>query len=155
MVADKNIRIERTDSESVDFKKLIKMLDEDLWEVNGEEQAIYHESNQIEPIDTAVVVYVDNQPVACGCFRNYTPSVAEIKRMFVDKKHRGKGLSRLVLNELEKWAGESAYSRLILETGTLQVEAIGLYKSQGYTRIANYGMYEGLESSICFEKILI
>lgn len=154
MEIPKNIRIQRTDSENPDFKSLVKLLDEGLWEVNGEEQAVYHESNQIEHIDTVVVVYDFEQPVACGCYRNYSEQVAEIKRMFVNKSHRGKGLSKLVLKELEKWAFEQSYHTIVLETGTLQVEAINLYKSQGYSRIANYGMYEGLENSLCFEKLL-
>ena len=42
----------------------------------------------------------------------------------------------------------------MLETGDKMLEAIGLYKKSGYKIIKNYGQYENIESSICFEKEL-
>jgi hypothetical protein len=39
-----------------------------------------------------------------------------------------------------------------LETGVRQPEAISLYESMGYHRIANYGEYRDSGLSVCFEK---
>jgi hypothetical protein len=50
------------------------------------------------------------------------------------------------------WAGELSYKKCILETGIRQAEAIGLYRKSGYVLIPNYGQYEGIENSVCFEK---
>jgi len=36
----------------------------------------------------------------------------------------------------------------------LQVAAIALYEAQGYVRIPNYGIYEGKQSCLCYEKVL-
>lgn len=43
-------------------------------------------------------------------------------------------------------------SKCILETGVRQPEAIALYKKNGYVQIPNYGQYEGVSDSLCFEK---
>jgi GNAT superfamily N-acetyltransferase len=67
-------------------------------------------------------------------------------------EYRGKGVATLVLKELEKWSLELNFTRLILETGIKQPEAIGLYTKNEYTKIPNYGQYENVKSSVCFEK---
>ena len=46
------------------------------------------------------------------------------------------------------------YEKCILETGHKQPEAIKLYTKNLYTVIPNYGQYEGVELSVCFEKVL-
>ena len=74
--------------------------------------------------------------------------------MFVLPERRGKGIAAKVLSELEIWAAELSFEKCILETGKKQPEAIQLYKKSGYVIIANYGQYDGIENSLCFEKKL-
>ena len=74
--------------------------------------------------------------------------------MFVHLDYRGKGISKTVLNELEKWAQDNGFKKAILETGTKQFEAIGLYQKSGYKKIDNYGQYAGIETSVCMLKEL-
>lgn len=97
------------------------------------------------------------EPVACGALRDAAelgPRTGELKRMFVLPAHRGNGHSRAVLVELERIAVEHGYERLVLETGPLQPEAIGLYLSAGYAPVENYGEYVGVADSRCFAKEL-
>jgi GNAT superfamily N-acetyltransferase len=75
--------------------------------------------------------------------------------MYVKPENRGKGISRQILTELETWAQESGYSKSILETGIKQLEAIGLYRTSGYSLIDNYGQYSRMPNSICFGKQLV
>ena len=75
--------------------------------------------------------------------------------MFTIEKGRGQGFASSILAELETWAAELNYSRCILETGKRQVEAIRLYQKNGYHTMANYGQYEGMDNSVCFEKMLL
>ena len=95
-----------------------------------------------------------DEAVACGGLRALDPSSGEIKRMFVPAEHRGRGFSRIVLNGLEKHARSLGWSRLLLETGDRQPEAVGLYESAGYRRIPNFGHYAGSDLSLCFAKNL-
>jgi GNAT superfamily N-acetyltransferase len=99
----------------------------------------------------------DGEPAACGALRDAPELGArtgELKRMFVLPGHRGRGHSRAVLLELERIAVERGYDRLVLETGPLQPEAIGLYLSAGYRPTDNYGEYVGVVDSRCFAKDL-
>jgi putative acetyltransferase len=101
-----------------------------------------------------IIGRVGGTAVACGGYRPLEPGVAEIKRMFVDRAHRGRGYSKAILRRLEQMAMESGYAAVRLETRYLQTAAIALYEGTGYERIANYGIYEGREGYLCYEKAL-
>ena len=133
---------------------LIRLLDHELWNELKEDQATYDPHNKVPDIDTALVIYLNDEPVAIGCFREYDKTTAEIKRMFVKKEHRGKGLSKRILDELEKWAAEKGYQFAILETSIHFAVAKNLYQTNGYSVIPNYGVYEGLPESVCMKKKL-
>jgi ribosomal protein S18 acetylase RimI-like enzyme len=108
------------------------------------------------------VGYVAGTPVACGGWRprDAEPGQplrdgdAEIKRMFVLVGHRGRGHARAVLGELERTAAAAGRQRAVLETGTRQPEAIALYTSAGYVRMASFGVYREAYGCRCFAKIL-
>jgi len=95
-----------------------------------------------------------DEAVACGGLRAIDATSGEVKRMFVPTEHRGRGFSRIVLNGLEKHARSLGWSRLLLETGDRQPEAVGLYESAGYRRIPSFGHYAGSDLSLCFAKDL-
>ena len=146
------LNIIRTDSTNKDFQDLVFLLDTDLKKRDGEEHTFYRQFNHIDSIKHAVVVYKDKQPIACGAFKQYSDSTVEIKRMFVHSDHRGHGIAKKVLHELEQWAAELKYNTFILETGKRQPEAIRLYEKAGYIRIPNYGQYQNVENSVCMKK---
>jgi GNAT superfamily N-acetyltransferase len=110
--------------------------------------------NKIDLINNVVVAYNNNDAVGCGAMKVYDNQTMEIKRMFVPKHQRGKGIAALVLQNLELWAKELGFKKCILETGDKMPEAIGLYKKCHFKVIPNYGQYKNVSSSICFEKIL-
>lgn len=149
------IQLKRTPSTNPDFRVLVKELDAGLRLTNGDLMNIYDQHNIIENISTVVIAYLNTKAVACGCFKPYNNDAVEIKRMFVMPEARGKGISALVLQELEDWASSLGFKRTVLETGARQVEALGLYKKAGYTFIPPYGPYIGLPDSICLSKDLI
>jgi putative acetyltransferase len=148
------IRITRTDSDNQDFIELVKRLDADLAERDGNEHSFYAQFNKINKIKYVAVAYENSKPVGCGAIKEYAPNIMEIKRMYTSPQSRGKGIASKVLTELEKWAAELSYEKCILETGKKQPEAIGLYKKNGYKLIPNYGQYAEIENSVCFEKII-
>ncbi|QES90406.1 GNAT family N-acetyltransferase [Rhizosphaericola mali] len=149
------MQIIRTDSTHPDFLQLVKSLDADLAIRDGAEHAFYAQFNKVDLIKNVVVLYENEQPVACGAIKEYAPQIFEIKRMFTDPTFRGKGLAGQILNELANWAKELSAEKLILETGLKQPEAIRLYEKNGFQRIPNFGQYVGVSNSVCFEKILL
>lgn len=149
------ITLKRTDSDDADFRLLITELDANLREIYDELMNTYDQHNIIEQIGTVVLAYDDAGPVACGCFKTYDAGTVEIKRMFVRKDARGKGISTRILAGLEQWALELGYKKAVLETGEKNTEALGLYHKAGYRQIPNYGPYVNLPTSYCFGKTLI
>jgi GNAT superfamily N-acetyltransferase len=103
----------------------------------------------------------DGVPVACGGWRardggepGLRDGDAELKRMYVAPAARGRGLARAVLAELERSAAAAGRTRMVLETGTEQPEAIGLYTSAGYAPIEKFGLYRCAAESRCYGKYL-
>lgn len=149
------LNIIRTDSTDRDFRALVALLDQELLVRDGEEHEFYAAYNKINSLAHVVVAYRGELAVGCGAVKKYAEDVAEIKRMFVLPEKRGQGIAGEVLVELERWARELGFAECILETGKKQPEAIRLYQKSGYTRIPNYGQYEGVVNSVCMKKQLI
>lgn len=148
------ITLTRTTSENKDFVELVRLLDADLSERDGEDHAFYAQFNKIDMIKHAVVAHQAEQPVGCGAVKAYAAGTGEVKRMFVRPEFRGKGIAGAILGELETWANEIGFHTLILETGKAQPEAIRLYIKSGYDMIPNYGQYENVENSVCMKKVI-
>lgn len=136
------------------FVALTQALDADLGARYGERMDFFGAYNGSADVETALVARLDGEPAGCGCFKSFADGVVEIKRVFVKKELRGKGVARAVLSELERWAQERGNDRAVLETGLAQPEAIRLYEAAGYRRIPNYEPYIGVEESVCYQKTL-
>jgi GNAT superfamily N-acetyltransferase len=144
----------RTTSDNKDFQQLVSELDADLRIRDGEDHAYYAQFNKIDKIKHVVIAYEENTAVGCGAVKEYTADTMEVKRMYVLPEKRGHGVASVILKELENWTLELNYSTCILETGKKQPEAIALYLKNNYTIIPNYGQYEHMDNSVCFEKVL-
>ncbi|MCL9804876.1 GNAT family N-acetyltransferase [Flavobacterium amniphilum] len=145
------MKLIRTTSDNPDFKTLSALFDEYLVDIDGEEREFFAFYNNVQ-LDHVLVVYENEEAVGCGAFKKFNDSTAEIKRMFVHPDQRGKGIARLILEELENWAKDFGYHNYILETSPKLESAIALYKKTGYHLIPNYGQYIGVENSICMKK---
>jgi GNAT superfamily N-acetyltransferase len=107
-----------------------------------------------------VIGYADGEPVACGGWRvrhageggPLRDGDAEVKRMYVAAAYRGRGYARAVLAELERTAAAAGRRRIVLETGTMQPEAIALYASAGFAPMPAFGAYAGSQASRYFAK---
>jgi GNAT superfamily N-acetyltransferase len=150
-----NIETIRTNSKNADFAHLIALLDKSLWESYPQKDNNYWGNNIIEFNQNVILIYRQNKPVACGCFKKYDADTIEIKRMFVAPEARGLGLAKKVLQQLELWANEQAYSFSVLETLYKQKAAISLYQKVGYEITANYEPYLNSKNSICMKKNIL
>jgi len=108
------------------------------------------------PLGTFLVAWLDATPAGCGALKplDSDPSVGEIKRMYTAPSARRQGVSRRLLEHLERAAAELGYRRIQLETGLAQPEAMALYESHGWHRITPYGHYKHSPQSVCFAKDL-
>jgi putative acetyltransferase len=101
-----------------------------------------------------VAAYRGGEPVGCGAVRKIDETTAELKRMYVAPAARGLGLGGRLLDALEHEARALGVTRLVLETGERQHEAIRLYERAGFARTERFGEYVGSPLSLCMEKRL-
>jgi putative acetyltransferase len=148
------LQLKRTTSQNKDFQQLVKDLDAFLAVTDGDEHDFYNQFNKIEGLQYVVVAYLNEIAVGCGAIRAFDSETVEVKRMFTLSNYRGNGIASQILADLELWSQELGYKRCILETGIRQVEAIALYKKNGYELIPCYGQYLNVENSRCYGKPL-
>ena len=92
--------------------------------------------------------------LGCGALRPLSATTAEVKRMYVVPAARGTGVAAAVLRALGDAARDLGLTRLVLETGTAQPDAIRFYEREGYTPIPNFGPYAGEPLSLCYGRDL-
>jgi len=145
----------------------------DAVKLNDEVQAEYHvrygdggDATSLNPADfeppngVYFIAYDEtDSPVATGGWRardtndeGNLDGDAELKRMYVAQTARGRGLARRILTALEEDARAAGRTRMVLETGSKQPEAIALYTSSGYEPCEKFGYYRFHEESRCFAK---
>jgi putative acetyltransferase len=103
-----------------------------------------------------LIAWRHKQAVGCGGVRRSREfdAAGEIKRMYVVDDARRTGVGRALLDALEAEAVRLGYTRVVLETGTGQPEAIGLYESSGFELIESFGIYRDSPLSRCYAKAL-
>ncbi len=92
--------------------------------------------------------------VGCGAIRTLDVHSVEVKRMYVIPEARGFGVGRAMLEALEREALVLGRSRICLETGMRQPEAIALYRRHGYVDVPRFGDYPDSPLSLWLGKTL-
>ena len=108
-------------------------------------------------IDQQVAFFVlraDGEPAGCGGIMFVGKEFGELKRMYVRPRFRGVGFGRMLVDRLAAHARHHGISRLRLETGVHQQEAIRLYERLGFKRIPPFPPYFEDPLSRCYEMRL-
>ncbi len=143
------MELRRTTSEDPVFGALTGALDAELVVRYGPVQDLYKGFNKFA-CETVIVV----GDAGCGCFKPFDAETAELKRMFVRRDQRGRGVASAILAGLEDWARELGFRAMVLETGDLQLEAIAMYRKHGYADMPKFGPYVDLPASVCLRRAL-
>jgi GNAT superfamily N-acetyltransferase len=87
--------------------------------------------------------------LGCIAFRPLSPGIAEIKRLFVRPRERGKGIAKALVAAALNAAHAAGYKEIKLDTLPDMAGAMALYKSFGFAPTEPYGShpYPGL---LCF-----
>ena len=102
-----------------------------------------------------VLARLDGDVAGCAALRPLSRHVAEVKRVYVRRQTRRSGVARAIMHELEQLARAAGFNEIWLETGLPQSDAIRLYESLGYTRIAGFGEYKDEPDNVCFGRRLL
>lgn len=101
-----------------------------------------------------LIARTGGEAVGCGALRRLDSATGEIKRVYVMPFARGARVGGRLLAKLEGCARQLGMYRLVLHTGLRQPEAIQLYKSMGFSRIAGFGKYTASSAGICMAKTI-
>lgn len=156
------LRIERVPMEHPDALRLIAEVQQEYVARYGGPDDTPIEPGYFDPPRGSFFLgYLEDEPVVTGAWRRRddvvvegTRETAEVKRMYVVPRARGRGLARRMLAHLEDTARDAGARVMVLETGLRQPEAIALYISAGYVPIPGFGYYKDAPLSRCFARVL-
>jgi putative acetyltransferase len=97
------------------------------------------------------VARADGVPVGCAALIR-DGEAGELKRMFVLERARGIGVGRAILKAVEAAAVADGMTRLRLESGIHNHEALGLYRRAGYAERGPFAAYQPDPLSVFLEK---
>ena len=80
----------------------------------------------------------DGAPAGCVALHDLGDGICEMKRMFVYPELHGRGVGRALAARIVQEAKAAGYDRMRLDTSIRQGEAMALYESVGFRRIAPY-----------------
>ena len=128
--------------------ELFSKHDDFMIEFLGEDSHYYTRYTENENIENVWVAYEENLPVGCIAYRTKADGIGEVKRLFVKKEYRGKGISKELLRVIERHAGEQGCTKLFLDTRITLEPAVSLYRADGYEIIFQQGLYVQLEKQL-------
>ena len=70
--------------------------------------------------------------VGFGCLRLVNSSTAEIKRVRINHQHRGKGLGKSIIKQIENYCASSDISKILVDTDDRFESAKSMYSGMGY-----------------------
>lgn len=124
--------------------------------------------DQVDPsnVFATLLLRVDGAPAGHAALRDlsgrddyrgglHPDGTAEVKRVYVAPGFRGRGLSRTLMNAAEDVARDAGVRHLVLETGLMQPESLGLYLRLGYDPVESFGVFSDEPGSRCFGKWLV
>jgi putative acetyltransferase len=106
-----------------------------------------------KPDGGLLLVYVNDNPVACAAVRRSDEGTAELKRMYVKNEYRGLRIGVELLKHSLSMAKDLGYKSIRLDTLENMVKAQELYKSFGFYIIPPY-RFNPIPGTVYMEKIL-
>lgn len=103
-------------------------------------------ADMLPPEGLFLVAELGGRPAGCGGWRRHArsddgESFVELKRMYVAPWARRRGVAAALLAELQDTAAAAGHTRIMLNSGRRQPEALALYRATGYTPVPGYGAY--------------
>ncbi|MFE4109989.1 GNAT family N-acetyltransferase [Kosakonia sp. YIM B13611] len=96
-----------------------------------------------------------DEAVGCGAVVLNGDGSGEMKRVFIDPRHRGQQLGEKLIAALEQAAAGQSCHTLRLETGIEQHAAVKLYQRCGYQMCEAFAPYNADPLSIFMHKALV
>src|SRR6185503_10876062 len=154
-MSEAEIDIGPEDPRQPDVRRMIAESDAYMQALYPSESNHLVDADALAASDTVFLVARRNgELLGSVAIRDITTGHAEMKRMFVRREARGIGLGRRLPEALEHAARQKHVSRISLETGIRQPEAIRLSRASGYQDCPPFGTYTSDPLSLFMTKQL-
>ena len=120
------------------FREYQNSLGIDLCFQNFESELAHLPGKYRPPDGRLYLAWEGDQAVGCAGLRKIEEGVCELKRLYVQPSHRGRGIGRQLALEAVKDAREIGYGRMRLDTLPSMLPALELYRALGFKPIATY-----------------
>jgi putative acetyltransferase len=153
VMADEDILIGIEQPRTAEIAALLRERDEYFDALYAREPRVPNPIDVGRPDIVFFTARVSGALAGCGALVEHQ-GYGELKRFYVRPSFRGHGLGRRLLRAVEAEAVRRQCPTLRLETGTLQPEAIEMYRSGGYVTTLPFGHYTDNPLSIFMQKTL-
>lgn len=103
------------------------------------DEELAHLSAEYGPPDGLLLLALaKGEALGCVAMRPFGPGTAEMKRLYVRPKGRGRGLGRTLALAIIDEARRRGYNRMVLDTLPSMTEARALYQELGFRPIPPY-----------------
>jgi ribosomal protein S18 acetylase RimI-like enzyme len=131
-------------AESLGFNLCFQDFDRELAELPGD---------YAPPGGRLLLARVENRDAGCVALRPLSPTVCEMKRLYIRPEFRGMKIGRRLVERLIDEARTIGYSCMRLDTVPAMQEAIELYRSLGFETIPPY-RHNPVPGALFFESRL-
>lgn len=114
---------------SLDFSLCFQDFDKELASLPGD---------YCPPAGKLILAYQYGRLAGCIAMRKFDRITCEMKRLYVKPEFRGKGIGKILAQEIIDDAKQAGYTKMFLDTVPSMKEAISLYHSLGFIEIEPY-----------------
>lgn len=90
------------------------------------------------PTGCLLLVYENEQAIACAAYRKIGDAICELKRMYIKPNYRKQGIGQKLVDMLSQKAKQNGYDIIRLDTLDTMLPAISLYRNNGFYTISAY-----------------
>lgn len=142
------MKIVSMDTTDKNILQLFSAHDDYMIEFLGDDSWCYTRYSESENIEKVWGLSIDNHVIGCIAYRKKDDKIGEVKRLFIRKEYRGKGIAKTLLKTVEDYAKEQGCDKLFLDTRITLEPAVSLYRSFGFNIVFQQGLYIQMEKKI-------
>jgi GNAT superfamily N-acetyltransferase len=106
------------------------------------------------PDGELLIAWDGDEAIGTVASHRFDAESSEMKRMFVAPRAQGRGVGRLLANEIVARARSAGFRRMLLDTSPGQEAAISLYRSLGFESVGPYAELEdALREGLVFFRL--
>lgn len=114
----------------------------------GDDKVYYTRYSESENIENVWIACEHDLPMGCIAYRKKSPEIGEVKRLFIKKEYRGRGISKQLFSVLKDHARAQGCRKLYLDTRITLEPAVSLYRNLGFDITFQQGLYIQMEMTL-------